>query len=179
MVLATVIIWCASRHKKQIHYRSYKNFEDDKFTIIAWSYVPFHVSEVFDDIDDSYWFFNCLLTDVISEHAPVKTKILKRSQVPYMNSKLRKGINVKNMLWRKYKKHRSQFHWEKYRVQRNYVTKLRKQSMNSYLMNKCNGPKTGKEFWGAVKPLISNKYMSSNDNIMLLENEQIIREPNE
>jgi hypothetical protein len=96
-----------------------------------------------------------------------------------MNSKLRKGINVKNMLWRKYKKHRSQFHWEKYRVQRNYVTKLRKQSMNSYLMNKCNGPKTGKEFWGAVKPLISNKYMSSNDNIMLLENEQIIREPSE
>ena len=48
---------------------------------------------MFDNVDDSYWFFSKLLSDIISEHAPVKTKILKRTQVPYMNSALRKSIS--------------------------------------------------------------------------------------
>ena len=122
--------------------------------------------------------FNSLLTNIINEHAPIKSKVLKRTQVPYMNSKLRKAINVKNMLWRKYNKIRSRINWERYRTHRNYVSKLRKQSMNSYLVNKCNGPTTGREFWNTVKPLISTKNMSSNDNIMLMENGEVIREPN-
>jgi hypothetical protein len=56
-----------------------------------------------------------------------------------MNSTLLKAINVKNMLWLKIKKDRSQVHWESYRAQRNYVTKLRKQSMNSYLSVAVSG----------------------------------------
>ena len=99
--------------------------------------------------------------------------------MPYMNSNLRKTINVKNMLWRKYKKNVSTENWNRYRAHRNYVTKLRKQSMSTYLTNKCNVSNSGKEFWGAVKPLISTKSMSSNDNIMLLENDEILREPQE
>ena len=59
-------------------------------------------------------------------------------------------------------------------MSRNYV----KKGMNSYLVDKCNGPTTGREFWNTVKPLISTKSMSSNDNIMLMENGEVIREPN-
>ena len=46
-------------------------------------------------MDDSYWGFSSLLSDIITEHAPVKTNILKRTPVPYMNSNLRKTINAK------------------------------------------------------------------------------------
>ena len=127
------------------------------------------------EIDDSYCFFNSLLTNIINEHDPIKSKVLKRTQVPYMNSKLRKAINVKNMLWRKYYKIRSRINWERYRTHRNYVSKLRKESMNSYLVDTCNGPTTGREFWNTVKPLISTKNMSSNDNIMLMVNGEVIR----
>ena len=67
-----------------------------------------------------------------------------------MNSTLRKSINVKNMFWRKNNRNKSQENWERYRTHRNYVTKLRKQSMNNYLVNKCNGPTNGREFWNAV-----------------------------
>ena len=50
--------------------------------------------------------------------------------------------------------------------------------MNNYLVNKCNGPTNGREFWNAVKPLISTTNITSNDNIMLLENDIIAKEPN-
>ena len=170
MVCVSTKLHVPHNHRKVIHYRSYKKFNDDTFNDDLIS-APFQVAEIFDSVDDSYWFFSKLLGDIISEHAPVKTKILKRTQVPYMNSTLRKSINVKNMFWRKYNRNKSQENWERYRTHRNYVTKLRKQSMNNYLMNKCNGPTNGREFWNAVKPLISTKNMTSNDNIMLLEND--------
>ena len=166
MVCVSTKLHVPPQQKKRVHYRSYKKFNEEKFCNDLAS-APFYVSEIFDDMDDSYWFFSSLLSDIITEHAPVKTKILKRTQVPYMNSNLRKTINVKNMLWRKYKKNVSTENWNRYRAHRNYVTKLRKQSMSTYLTNKCNVSNTGKEFWGAVKPLISTKSMSSNGHQML------------
>ncbi len=53
-------------------------------------------SEIFDDLDDSYWFFERLRSAVINEHAPVKCKTITHSQVPYMNGELRRNVNYKN-----------------------------------------------------------------------------------
>ena len=85
MVCVSTKLHVLPQNRKLIHYRSYKKFDENKFCADLIS-APFHVSEVFDDIDDSYWFFSSILNNVISEHAPIKTKVLKRTQVPYMNS---------------------------------------------------------------------------------------------
>ena len=74
-----------------------------------------------------------------------------------MNNALRKAINVRNMLRRKYDKQRSAESWEKYKKYRNLVTKLRKQSQKYYLKKKCVVEGNGKDFWQTVKPLISHK----------------------
>ena len=39
--------------------------------------MPHHVGGIFDDVDDSYWFFNSLTMQIVDDHAPVKTKIKK------------------------------------------------------------------------------------------------------
>ena len=65
-----------------------------------WSVIPFHVTEVFADVDDSYWAWNELTMQVVNEHAPIKTKTTKGHRVPYMNGELRRAINVRNMLKR-------------------------------------------------------------------------------
>ncbi len=41
------------------------------------SLVPFHVAEIFDSVDGSYWFCNSLILDVIDRHAPTKQRIIK------------------------------------------------------------------------------------------------------
>ena len=94
--------------------------------------------------------------------------------VPYMNGELRHAINVKNMLKRKYDKVNNKKNWDKYRLQRNLVTKLRKNSINIYLQNKFGN---SKEFWDTVKPLISRKLSSKNDSIILMKDDEIFSHP--
>ncbi len=67
----------------------------------------------------SYWFVDRLLSAVINEHAPVKCKTITHSHVPYMNGELRRNINYKHMLKRKYCKNRTKVNWENYKKQRN------------------------------------------------------------
>ena len=105
-----------------ITYRSYKHFNEELYINDLCS-APYHVGEIFENIDDSYWFFNTLTMSIVDEHAPIKTKQIKGQRIPYMNSELRKAINVKNMLKRKYNKCKNQSNWKKYRQQRNIVTK--------------------------------------------------------
>ena len=64
-----------------ITYRSYKRMDDQAF-IDDLAQAPLHVSNIFDDVDDQLWFHNTLVRNVIDEHAPLKQKKLKCSQVP-------------------------------------------------------------------------------------------------
>ena len=133
---------------------------------------------MFDDVDEAYWIWNKLTMEIVEAHAPLKTKTVRGNRVPYMNGELRRAINVKNMLRRKYDRVNTKTNWNKYRYQRNIVTKLRKKSINVYLYNKCNSNVgTGKQFWDAVKPLISHKSYNRNDTIILMKDEEVFTNP--
>ena len=133
---------------RRITYRSFKHFSEAAYASDA-DKAPFHVGDIFDNVDDCYWFSMKLLQDIIDEHAPLKQKVIRHKQVPYMNSNLRKSINVKNMLHRKYTRVPSATNWEKYRRQRNLVVRLRKSSRANYIKSVGKG--------SSVKPLVSNK----------------------
>ncbi len=51
--------------KRTIFYRSYKHFNVESYRQDLRA-IPFHVSEVFDSVDDSYWFCH----DRCNYHAP-------------------------------------------------------------------------------------------------------------
>ena len=51
----------------------------------------------------------------------------------HMNVELRRAINVKRMLKRKFTKCNSNMNWDKYSKQRNIVTKLLKKSLQQYM----------------------------------------------
>ena len=164
--------------KKQttVTYRSYKHFDESKF-LSDLNQTPFHLCEVFDDINDAYWCYEHLLFSIINEHAPIKTRKIKHNQVPYMNGELRKAINVKNMLRRKFDKVKSSRMWEKYRAHINLVTKLRKKSIKSYIGKQCNNDDSRGTFWKTIKPLISNKSTVKDDCINLHEGDNVINNP--
>ena len=58
----------------------------------------------FDDVGDRLWSFNKLFPDIIDKNAPLKKKTLQKTSLPYMNSRLRRAIHKKNMLYDAYKK---------------------------------------------------------------------------
>ena len=82
---------------KVLTYRSYRNFNEINYQQDL-SNAPFHVCEIFDNMNDSYWYCNTLLTNIIDDHAQVKTRKIEYKHVPYMNSELRNAFNVRNML---------------------------------------------------------------------------------
>ena len=83
--------------RRQITYRSMKNFREGGFRADIDN-VTFHVSSVFDDIENIYWTHNQMFLSVFNEHVPQNAKWIKK-EVPYMKSELRKTILQRNM-WR-------------------------------------------------------------------------------
>ena len=163
------------RVKQVVKYRSYKNFDSQNYKH-GLSIVPFHVADIFDSVDDAYWFCEHLLLDVINQHAPIKTRTTKQKSVRYMNGELRKAINVRDAFKRRYYKCKNQANWERYRYQRNLVVKLRRKSLNRYTKEKCTGQAGTKSFWKTVKPLISDKTISNDCDVILFENENVVND---
>ena len=94
------------------------------------STAPFHVSEIFDDVEDMAWYTSKLLNDVIDEHAPMKRKLIKQESVPYMNGRLRKAMYQRNMARNEFRIYGKQY-WQENCRQRNLVVSIRKHSLRN------------------------------------------------
>ena len=138
---------------RKILYRSYKTFNEIDFINDIES-APFHVMDIFDDVDDMSWFTSTLIRDVIDDHAPIRTKTIKSESVPYMNSCLRKAQYKRNMARNKFRIYGKSY-WEENHRHRNNVVKIRKQSMRNYFTNNCSNHE--KKFWSTVSPFITEK----------------------
>ena len=56
---------------RKIQFRSLKNFDKQHFLHDLHN-VPFQVAEIFDDVDDKLYVFDCLYEDILGEHIPLK-----------------------------------------------------------------------------------------------------------
>ena len=160
---------------RRIEYRSYKKFSDEMFESDVET-APFHVAEIFDDIEDMAWFTSQLLNDVINDHAPIKTKVIKCNSVPYMNSQLRKTMYKRNMIRNKFRKY-GKCHWEENRRMRNQLVSIRKKSIATYFSQNCQ--KRDKTFWNTVSPFMTDKQFRNGNNIILNEGGRIINDDRE
>ena len=92
-VICTVTkLLCPSVVPRRVYYRSYKHFNEESY-VRDLNSAPFMVCNIFDDPDDRAWCFTKVLSDVMEKNAPVKSKVIKNPQIPYMNSKLRKAMH--------------------------------------------------------------------------------------
>ena len=153
---------------KRIYYRSYKHFDEESYVKDLHS-APFMVCDIFDDPDDKAWCFSKVLTDVMEKNAPVKSKVIKKPQIPYMNYKLRKAMHKRNMLRNKYKK--GLVEWDVYRMQRNITTSIYKKSQATYFSERCEGGAKNQKFWKTNKPFLTSKQPSF-QNIILKEDDK-------
>ena len=158
-----------------ITYRSFKHFDKEAF-IKDVSNIPYYNPPT-GEVDSYYYAFNSMFNDIIDEHIPLKTKKLKMKPCNFMNSRWRKAINKRNMLRNRYYNIRSKQSWENYRQQRNLCTRIRRESVNQYFLERCAGGPKSRDFWPTVKPFLSKNCVNNNDNIFLCEDEVLITEP--
>ena len=154
-------------------YRSYKHFDESAFRTDLQN-TPFHVADIFTDVDDSYWAFNQLLTDVANQHAPIKKKIIRYPEAPFMNSKLRKAMYQKRQACNKARKDpKNQLKWNEYSQKRNHFVSLRRSSMKSYFSERCSAGSQNRNFWQTLKPFFTNKGDNS-DCSVLKDNNMVV-----
>ena len=119
--------------------------------------MPFDVAYVFDDINDTCWAWEKMYTDVLNDHAPIKSRKIRSApgQSKFITPEIRKAMWKRNALKRKYYKTRSSVDWEAFRTQRNRVVSMRRKSVVSYFDRLCvSRVGNPREFWRAVRPFM-------------------------
>ena len=157
--------------------RSFKNFDVTNF-LQDLENKNLDMSN-FDNVNSAYDHFSKCFNEVADKHAPFKERKILPKQVPYMNSELKWAIYRKKMLYNKFQKYNNSKNWEAYRRQRNYITKLKSKSINTYFIERCAGGPKSKDFWPTVKPFLTNKGNVNQKDTVLSENDVLITKQDE
>ena len=96
-----------------------------------------------------------------------------------MNQELRRAVYSKQMLHSQFTKCQSNKNWEKFRKQRNFVTKLKRKSMKTYFLERCSGETKSGDFWKTIMPFFSKKGSSGEQKIVLNESDKIVNDQKE
>ena len=150
---------------KTARYRSYKTYDKQNFLHeLDQKLIQGDIYKT----DDSYSKLTEIMSEVLEKHAPLKTKIIRGNQAPFMNKRLSKAIMNKSRIRNKYLQWPSRENFLAYKKIKNKCNNLLKKSKKKYFQeNENEGSVSNKSFWNTVKPFISNKGTLSNDNIII------------
>jgi len=155
-----------------ITYRDLKCFDAIKFRADIRNQLE-QISEI--NIDD----FKHVFTSTWNAHAPIKKKVLRANNAPFMNRTLSKAFMHRSKLKNKYNKLPTEENKNSYKKYRNFCVSLLKKEKKKYFNNlDLKNIADNKTFWKSVKPLFSGK-SNSKTNITIIENEKVINEKEE
>ena len=109
-------IFCEAPQKKV--YISYKNFDLEHFNIALKS--------------EGYNEFGMTFCSVLNKHAPIKVKILKHNNNPFLTQNLRKAIMHRSKFKNRFNKYRTYENWCNYKTQQNYCKLLKENKTTTF-----------------------------------------------
>ena len=112
---------------------------------------------------------------MLEQHAPMKKKVLRANNKPYMTKALRKAIMRRSTLKTKYLKTKTDENFLKaFKKQKNFTNRLAKKERIKYFANlDLNKYTDNVKFWYTVKPMFSNSGSGQN-KITLIENGEVV-----
>ena len=133
--------------------RNYKNINHDAVKA-DFEQAPWHVCSIFEDINDAAWAWECLYKEIINRHVKVRKAKVRSNSLPWMNSAVRKQMNLRYKLLKKAQADPSKAeNWVNYRKQRNYVTALCRTTEAQYWKTKFENAENSASFWKTVKAM--------------------------
>ena len=154
---------------KTILYRDYRRYCHSIFRMDLESH--FSTNDICKMSNDE---FVLKFTNIFDKYAPIKRKILRCNESPFINKQIRKEIMKRSSLRNRFLKKKTEANKILYNKQRNYCTYLIRKTKKEYysrLHPSCLI--SCKKFWKTVKPLFSDKIKTS-ENITLIENNEIV-----
>ena len=152
---------------KYVHYRSYKNFNEQDFKIELRGKLEVDVA------DANYETFHYVHLNVLNKHAPIK-KVIRGNQAPYITKAYKKAVMKRSELKTKYLKNSTLENFNKFRKQKYFCSRVYKKERKKFLDKLDIKLFTeNKKFWATIKPLLSHKITKSS-KITLVEGNEII-----
>lgn len=146
--------WCPKAKPQILYYRHYKNFDIYNFRT--------DLRNQFSKISD-YLHFEVTFLKVLEQHAPMKMKVLRANNKPYMTKALQKAIMKRSTLKNKFVKCKSDKNLKAFKKQKNFTNRLAKRERVKYFANlDLNKYTDNMKFWHTVKPMFSNTGMGNN-----------------
>jgi hypothetical protein len=119
--------------KDYVTYRSFKNFDHEKFLQELQSEQLDVITE-HSNVETAYHNFETTFIKVVDKNIPLKKRRYITHPAPFMNKRLRQEIYKKRTLHNKFLKQKTNQNWKAYRKQRNFVNKLKKKSVQKYFL---------------------------------------------
>ena len=115
-----------------------------------------------------YSTFSDVFISVLDRHAPLKRKMIRGNQGPFMTKQLSKATMNRSKLRHRHIKWPSRENFLDYKKAKNTCNNKNKFEKKSYL-DKTNskGFVSNKAFWNTVKPFLTNKGFLTNKNIAI------------
>ena len=153
-----------------IKYRSYKMYNEIEFRNKLLENL-----QNFDKASMSYDDFKEIFMNVLNSYAPMKKKVVRGNNAPFMNKVLSKAFMQRSKLKNNFNKNPTELNERLYKKQRNLcVNLLRKEKKKYYNNLDLNIFEDNKKFWQRIKPLFSDKNNVLQKNIIIVENDKVI-----
>ena len=155
-----------------ITYRDFKKFDALKFREDVEKGI-LNVGTL--DIDD----FNSMFTSIWNCYAPIKKKVVRGNNAPFMNKTLSKAFMKRSQLKNNFHKNPSEQNKRIFKKYRNFCVSLLKKEKRKYYSNlDLKILENNKLFWKNIKPFFSGKSKLSS-NITLIDGEKVLTDKND
>ena len=114
--------------------------------------APWSICNVFDDLDDATWAWECLYKDIMKSHIHARRVKIRSGSLPWMNSSIRKELNKRyKLLLKAQQTPKGSQAWIDYKKARNHCNKLLRSAESNYWLSKFNETTSAKDFWKTVR----------------------------
>ena len=156
----------------QIKYRSFKNFSEEAFLLeLEECMRERNISNEFDPFES----FSSDFKNILESHAPLKFKLVRGNDAPFMTKQLRREIRHRSKLSNIAKKAKTPMAKLAFRKQRNKCTKLLRESKKAHFERVTDSG--GKPFWETIKSFVTDKGGHGNEEYVLEEDGNLIKDP--
>ena len=178
MILSFFRIHFVRLPPKKVEYRDYKKFDKNNFLFELEHELL--KGEMYKRENDMSTTFTNVVRFVLDKHAPLKTKITRGNQAPFMTKSLSKAIMTRSRLRSKYNKWPSRENFLAFKKAKNNCNNINKKAKKAYFerMNK-QGSISSKSFWNTVKPFLTNKGFITSEDITIKNNEELVTDKSE
>ena len=167
MVLTVMKTTFPKAEPKIVYYRDYKNFD-------LYNFRTDLREQLSRTTEKDYFHFELIFLKVLEVHAPMKKKVLRANDKPFMTKALRKAIMRRSALKNRYLKNKTDESLKEFKKQKNYTRRLARREKIKYFANlDLNKYTDNIKFWNTVKPILSNSGIGMN-KITLIENGEVV-----